>query len=199
MHKHCYEVGLTIPSELMSQVNQVFEDRKGDAYSDRAPDAHIDDYPELFEMLGDMKGWFAPKVRILNHAPSKLGTTAIHFDVNEHWQYEGMDRFVKVEASLNVPLFVPEGLKTRWWQQVNPDVIHPYDFWEGKEYKMRMVDEFEIQHRPVLFRTGAWHSVEASNTTRTMLSFSARYGIDWDTFVNVWRDSGLLIERTSND
>ena len=67
--------------------------------------------------------------------------------------------------------------------------------WEGKEYEMRVVDEFEITNKPVLFRTGIWHAVQKSDTKRTMLSFSARYGIDWDTFVNCWKDSGLLNER----
>jgi hypothetical protein len=106
-----------------------------------------------------------------------------------------MDRFIKIEASLNVPLFAPEGVRTFWYQQKNPDVIHPYDFWEGKQYDMRVVDEFEITDKPVLFRTGIWHAVQKSDSKRTMLSFSARYGIDWDTFVNCWKDSGLLIER----
>ncbi len=195
MYKSCYEVDIKLPDDYVDKAMKAFDERLPKAYKDRAPDAHIDEYPELFEIFGDMKGWFAPKVRLLNHTPNELGTTAPHFDVNEHWQYEDMDRFIKIEASLNVPLFAPEGVRTFWYQQKNPDVIHPYDFWEGKEYEMRVVDEFEITNKPVLFRTGIWHAVQKSDSKRTMLSFSARYGIDWDTFVNCWKDSGLLIER----
>ena len=128
MYKSCYEVDVKLPDDYVDKALKAFHERLPEAYTDRAPDAHIDEYPELFEIFGDMKGWFAPKVRLLNHTPNELGTTAPHFDVNEHWQYEDMDRFIKIEASLNVPLFAPEGVVTRWYQQKNPDVIHPYDF-----------------------------------------------------------------------
>ena len=105
MYKSCYEIDVELPDDYTDKALKAFNERLPEAYSDRAPDAHIDEYPELFDIFGDMKGWLAPKVRLLNHTPNELGTTAPHFDVNEHWQYEDMDRFIKIEASLNVPLY----------------------------------------------------------------------------------------------
>lgn len=181
--KCCYNLNLNLPSDFKSTVEKIFYEIENTARSDRDPEIHRKDYPEVFAPLGDLVDWFSPVVRFLRQEPGKLGTTKIHLDVNEHDQYD-QDRYVIVQGALNIPLFGSTGVKTKWWRQTNPDNIHPYDFWLGKEYNMECIYEHNIS-QPCLFRTGIWHSVEESPQARPMLSFSTLYTVDWDTIVSV--------------
>tara|TARA_R110000744_G_scaffold3851_3_gene14203 strand:+ start:911 stop:1537 length:627 start_codon:yes stop_codon:yes gene_type:complete len=208
MFKPCYELKLEIPSNFKERVDSIWDDIKNTNRKYRQPEALYSEYPELWDVLGPLKEWFAPKVRVINHTTDDLGTSAIHLDVNEHYQYENISEDAITQCALNVPLFKPVGDITRWWRQKNPDVIMPADFWigDGKDfstaktnnniYDMECIDEFEIKENPVLFRTGIWHSCEQANSTvRTMLSFHAHYTIDWDTLVSTALKNDLLIER----
>ena len=192
MFNPCYDIDINITEDYKNTVSKIFLKEEKNARSDRAPEVHKKDYPEIFQPLGELSDWFSPVVRVLSHKPSKLGTTKIHLDVNEHDQYE-QDGYVIVQGSLNIPLFKSKGVKTKWWRQKNPDNIHPYDFWYGKNYEMECIYEHEIS-KPVLFRTGIWHSVEQTpnDELRTMLSFSTLYTVDWDTIVSVAASKGLV-------
>lgn len=192
MYKPCYDLFLNIDDAYKSRVQEIFKLEEENARSDRAPEIHRIDYPEVFAPLGNLADWFSPVVRVLSHKPSKLGTTKIHLDVNEHDQYD-QDRYVIVQGALNIPLFESKGVKTKWWRQTNPDNIHPYDFWYDKDYDMKCIHEHEIT-KPCLFRTGIWHSVEQTpdDEVRTMLSFSTLYTVDWDTIVSVFASNDLV-------
>lgn len=198
MYNPCYDLDIQIDQKFIDRVHEIFEIELPNARSDRAPDVRRENYPELWEPLGELADWFSPVVRILNHEPSKLGTTAIHLDVNEHEQYE-QDRYVIIQGALNIPLFDSIGIQTSWWRQKNPDDIHPYDFWYDKGYEMEKIYSHEIK-QPVLFRTGIWHSVEQSMEKRPMLSFSTKYTVDWDTIVSVAASKGLVpdLKQTAN-
>ena len=71
--------------------------------------------------------------------------------------------------------------------------ISKHDFWYDKDYEMECIYEHEIS-KPVLFRTGIWHSVEQTpnDELRTMLSFSTLYTVDWDTIVSIFSSNGLV-------
>jgi len=207
MYNPCYELDLPIPQGLGERVQQIWQEIKDKNRKYLQPEAVRSEYPDLWDALGPLKEWFAPKVRLINHVADDLGTSAIHLDVNEHYQYENVSQDAITQCALNIPLFEPVGDITRWWRQRNPDVIMPYDFWIGdgdslathktnnRKYDMDCIYEFEIKSKPVLFRTGIWHNVEQVRpSVRTMLSFHAHYTIDWDTLVGLAKDRGLLIE-----
>jgi|TARA_B110000971_G_C19902478_1_gene450635 hypothetical protein len=195
MYNPCYNLSIEITENYKSRVQEIFLLEEKNARSDRAPEIHRKHYPEIFEPLGELADWFSPVVRVLSHKPSKLGTTKIHLDVNEHNQYD-QDRYVIVQGALNIPLFESKGVKTKWWRQNNPDNIHPYDFWYDKDFEMTCIYEHEIT-KPCLFRTGIWHSVEQTpnDDVRAMLSFSTLYTVDWDTIVSVASSNGLLLQQ----
>jgi hypothetical protein len=212
MYKPCYELNLQIPHGLKERVQDIWVEIKDTNKKYLQPEAIKSEYPDLWEVLGPLKDWFAPKVRLINHTADNLGTSALHLDVNEHLQYENVSADAITQCALNIPLFEPVGDITRWWRQKNPDVIMPYDFWIGDGtdfashktnnnlYEMECIYEFEIKEKPVLFRTGIWHNVEqVKPQIRTMLSFHAHYTVDWDTLVSVAKKENLLIEKTSND
>lgn len=190
--KCCYDLNINLPADFLEMVESVYTQEEKSARSDRAPEITREKYPEVFAPLGNLADWFSPVVRVLNHKPSKLGTTKIHLDVNEHDQYD-QDRYVIIQGALNIPLFESKGVKTKWWRQTNPDDIHPYDFWYNKDYEMECIYEHVIT-KPCLFRTGIWHSVEQTpdDEVRTMLSFSTLYTVDWDTIVSVADKYNLL-------
>ena len=213
MFKSCYELNIEFNENYKKRASEVFDEIKSSAQKYIAPDCRRSDYPELWEPLGPLADWVSPKVRILNHVPSELGTAKIHLDVNEHGQFENilsceklsepgewhnrLNQFVIIQGSINIPLFESKGEVTRWYRPTKPGVMHPYDFWLGKDHSMAVIDEFQIQAKPVLFRTGIWHSVDSvQESKRLMLSFSANYTVDWDTLVMVAKNENILINRS---
>jgi len=207
MYKPCYELNLNVPENLRQRVEFIWDEIKTTNRKYLQPEALKSQYPELWDVLGPLKDWFAPKVRLINHVATELGTTAIHLDVNEHLQYENVSQDAITQCALNIPLFEPVGDITRWWRQTTPDVIMPYDFWIGdgdslsnhktnnSKYDMNCIYEFEIRTKPVLFRTGIWHNVEQVHpSVRMMLSFHAHYTIDWDTLVDLAKSKRLLVD-----
>ena len=212
MYNPCYELNLDIPNDLKDRVQSIWNEIQNTNKKYLQPEALKSEYPELWEVLGPLKDWFAPKVRVINHTTEGLGTSALHLDVNEHLQYDNVSADSITQCALNIPLFKPVGDITRWWRQKNPNVIMPYDFWIGDGtdlashktnntlYEMECIYEIEIKEKPVLFRTGIWHNCEqAKPTIRTMLSFHAHYTVDWDTLVSVAKKENMLIEKISSD
>lgn len=208
MYKPCYELNIDIEDSFKTRVLEIFDEIKEGHRKYLQPEALKSEHPELWEPLGPMADWFSPKVRIINHLTEDLGTAAIHLDVNEHEQYEDVSKDAITQCALNIPFFEPIGDITRWWRQKNPEYITPYDFWIGdghnlathktnnEKFEMEVIDEFEIKRKPVLFRVGIWHNcVQPNPVIRCMLSFHAHYTIDWDTFVNIFKDANLLIDR----
>ena len=209
MFNPCYELDLNVDAGYKDLVMSAFDELKDKNRKYLQPEATKAEFPELWKVLGPLEPWFCEKVRIINHTTEDLGTSAIHLDVNEHFQYENTSQDAITQCALNIPLFEPVGDVTRWWRQKNPDVIMPYDFWIGDGdslathktnnniYDMECIYEFEIKHKPVLFRTGIWHNCEQKvPTVRCMLSFHAHYTVDWDTLVSTAMQYNLLCESS---
>ena len=61
---------------------------------------------------------------------------------------------------------------------------------------MEEIDSFEITNKPVMLRTGVWHSAENNGTeNRLMISFFTHWTVDWNTIIDVMTSSGLLLQR----
>lgn len=202
MYKCCYELDIEIPDTLRQHSIDTWESVE-DRFPGKDATRHVsrDEHPEFWDILGDMAEWTVPTMRILNDVPEKIGTGFRHFANNNHGYYPDKGEWVKADAGLNVPLFDLDGIETHWFDQDTPEDLGPYSFYIDRELHKRVpfttVDRFEIREKPVLFRLGKWHQGMAPNygKRRTMLSFTCKYSVDWDNWVNVWKKTGLLIER----
>ena len=199
MYKCCYELDINISSDYKENALAIWNDlyeKEGTTVITTK-----EEHPELFEPLGELADWVVTKCRILNNVPDVHGTGFMHYAANKNQYYEGLDPLTKVDAGLNIPLFDLDGIETKWYHQDGPYDIEHHSFYKNRELEDELsfteVDSFEIRTKPVLFRLGKWHKGDAKGYTkrRAMMSFHCKKTIDWDNWVHVWKQTGLLIER----
>ena len=192
--KCCYELNIEISDAYKERVKEIYDLCKDDAKKDVAPDCMREEFPELWAPIEPVADWFSPVVRMLYEPPGQK--VVKHIDLNAHAQYGDAGRYIICPGALNIPCFNPIGDITKWWRQKNPQFIHPYDFWKGTEHDMEEIDSFEITTKPVMLRTGVFHSAENNgNENRLMVSFFTHWTVDWDTIIDVMSSNGLLLPR----